>query len=72
MMEPEINYEVQCETKINRKEFDMSPAFADKKDSRYISPTDKKALELEEIRLRVKNTWIFMLRNLIKMATQQM
>ena len=31
MMEPEINYEVQCETKINRKEFDMSPAFADKK-----------------------------------------
>ena len=31
MMESEINYEVQCETKINRKEFDMSPTFADKK-----------------------------------------
>jgi peptidoglycan-associated lipoprotein len=31
MMEQEINYEVKCETKINRKELDMSPAFADKK-----------------------------------------
>ena len=31
MMEPEINYVVKCETKVNRKEFDMSPAFADKK-----------------------------------------
>ena len=29
--EPEIKYEVKCETKINRKEFDMSPSFADKK-----------------------------------------
>jgi len=31
MIEPEINYEVKCETKINRKEYDMSPAFSDKK-----------------------------------------
>ena len=31
MMEPEINYEVKCETKVNRKEFDMSPTFSDKK-----------------------------------------
>ena len=26
-----MNYQVKCETKINRKEYDMSPAFADKK-----------------------------------------
>lgn len=31
MMEPEINYEVRCETKVNRKEFDMAPTFAGKK-----------------------------------------
>ena len=31
MMEPEIHYEVKCETKVNRKEFDMSPTFSDKK-----------------------------------------
>ena len=31
MIEPEVNYQVKCETKINRKEFDMSPAYADKK-----------------------------------------
>jgi peptidoglycan-associated lipoprotein len=31
MMEPEVNYQVKCETKINRKEFDMSPTYADKK-----------------------------------------
>ena len=31
MLEPEVNYQVKCETKINRKEYDMSPSFADKK-----------------------------------------
>ena len=31
MMEPEVNYQVKCETKINRKEFDMAPAYSDKK-----------------------------------------
>jgi len=31
MMEPEVNYQVKCETKINRKEYDMSPSYADKK-----------------------------------------
>ncbi len=31
MIEPEVNYQVKCETKINRKEFDMSPTYADKK-----------------------------------------
>ena len=31
MIEPEVNYQVKCETKVNRKEMDMSPTFADKK-----------------------------------------
>ncbi|MEJ6505380.1 MAG: OmpA family protein [Crocinitomicaceae bacterium] len=40
MMEPEINYEVKCETKINRKEMDWAPAFADKKGLKiYFSST---------------------------------
>ena len=59
--------------KINRKEFDMSPAFADKKGLKiYFSSSRQESSGIGRDPITVKNTWIFMLRNLIKMATQQM
>jgi len=49
MMEQEINYEVKCETKINRKELDMSPAFADKKGSKiYFSSSRLESSGIEK------------------------